>query len=163
MAFAESFGTRVCEVVEVSKPTASSMTVHRVACVVDCGTVINPDSVEAQMQGGILHALNATLWGQSTFTAGKAGQTNFNKYRVMRIGEMPQVTVQIVASTDAPSRRRRARRAAARAGARQCLCAADGIARAHAAALPLRDDGRRLRQRPARAVWSIARPGVELE
>ena len=102
MAYAESFGTRVCQVVELSKPTASSVTVNRVACVVDCGLAINPDSVEAQMQGGILHALNATLWGQSTFTAGKAGQTNFNKYRVMRMNEMPQVTVQIIASTNAP-------------------------------------------------------------
>ncbi len=103
MAFAESFGTRVCQVVEISKPTSSSVTVHRVLCVVDCGTVINPDSVEAQMQGGILHALNAALWGQSTFAAGKIAQTNFNKYRVMRIGEMPQVTVQIMPSTEPPA------------------------------------------------------------
>ncbi|MEO8752549.1 MAG: molybdopterin cofactor-binding domain-containing protein [Casimicrobiaceae bacterium] len=103
MAFAESFGTRVCQVVEISKATASAVTVNRIACVVDCGTVINPDSVEAQMQGGILHALNAALWGQSTFTAGKAAQTNFNKYRVMRIKEMPQVTVQIIASGASPA------------------------------------------------------------
>lgn len=103
MAYAESFGTRVCEVVEVSNPGTSSVRVNRVACVVDCGTAINPDSVEAQMQGGILHALNATLWGQSTFTAGKANQTNFNRYRVMRPSEMPAVTVQIVPSTAPPS------------------------------------------------------------
>ncbi len=103
MAFAESFGTRVCQVVEISNPTASSVTVRRVACVIDCGTVINPDSVEAQMQGGILHALNATLWGQSTFAAGKVKETNFNKFRVMRIGEMPQVTVQIITSGEPPA------------------------------------------------------------
>jgi len=77
--------------------------VNRIACVVDCGTVINPDSVEAQMQGGILHALNATLWGQSTFTAGKANQQNFNAYRVMRMSEMPDVTVQIMTSSNPPS------------------------------------------------------------
>lgn len=103
MAFAESFGTRVCQVVEISNPTASSVTVHRVACVVDCGTVINPDSVETQMQGGILHGMNAALWGQVTFTAGKANQTNFNKSRVMLIKEMPQVTVLIVPSTEPPA------------------------------------------------------------
>lgn len=103
MAYAESFGTRVCEVVEISSPTASSVKVHRVLCVIDCGIAINPDSVEAQMQGGILHALNATLWGQSTFTAGKANQTNFSKYRVMRPNEMPAVQVVIVASTNPPS------------------------------------------------------------
>jgi isoquinoline 1-oxidoreductase beta subunit len=103
VAIAESFGTIVCEVVDVSQPAAGSLRVHRVACVVDCGTVINPDSVEAQMQGGILHALNATLWGQTTFTAGKANQLNFKNYRVMRQNEMPQVTVQIIASANPPS------------------------------------------------------------
>ena len=103
MAIAESFGTIVCEVVDVSQPVAGALKVNRIACVVDCGTVINPDSVEAQMQGGILHALNATLWGQTTFTAGKANQQNFNTYRVMRMNEMPQVTVQIIASANPPS------------------------------------------------------------
>ncbi len=103
MAFAESFGTRVCQVVEIANPTAGSVTVSRVACVIDCGTVINPDSVEAQMQGGILHGLNAALWGQSTFAAGKAAQTNFNRSRVMRIKEMPTVTVQIIKSTEPPA------------------------------------------------------------
>ena len=103
VAIAESFGTVVCEVVEISQPMAGSLRVHRVDCVVDCGTVINPDSVEAQMQGGILHALNATLWGETTFTAGKANQQNFNKYRVMRLSEMPVVKVQIINSTKRPS------------------------------------------------------------
>jgi len=103
MAIAESFDTVVCEVVEISQPATGSIKVHRVACVVDCGVVINPDSVEAQMQGGIVHALNAALWGQITFTAGKANQLNFNKNRVLRVNEMPQVDVQIVASTEQPS------------------------------------------------------------
>ena len=103
MAFAESFGTRVCEVVEISTPTSTSVKVHRVACAVDCGTVVNPNSVEAQMQGGILHALNAALWGQVTFAAGKAAQTNFRNSRVMRLSEMPAVTVQIVGSTQPPA------------------------------------------------------------
>ncbi|MGE5168749.1 MAG: molybdopterin cofactor-binding domain-containing protein [Rudaea sp.] len=103
VAIAESFGTCVAHVVDVSQPSSGALKVHRVATVIDCGTVINPDSVEAQMQGAIVHALNATLWGQITFTAGKAAQTNFNGYRAMRIGEMPQVTVQIVSSTNPPS------------------------------------------------------------
>jgi isoquinoline 1-oxidoreductase beta subunit len=103
VALAESFGTCVAHVVEVSQPAAGSLKVHRVATVIDCGTVINPDSVEAQMQGAIVHALNATLWGQITFTAGKAAQTNFNSYRAMRIGEMPEVSVQVVTSANAPS------------------------------------------------------------
>ncbi len=103
VALAESFGTWVCQVVEISQPAAGSLTVHRVACVIDCGTVINPDSVEAQMQGGIVHALNAALWGQTTFVAGKAVQQNFSSYRVLRLNEMPQISVQVMASTLPPS------------------------------------------------------------
>jgi isoquinoline 1-oxidoreductase beta subunit len=103
VAIAQSFGTWVCEVVEVSQPTLGSLCVHRVACVVDCGTVINPDSVEAQMQGGINHGLNAALWGQTTFTKGIAKQTNFNSNRMMRPSEAPSVTVKIIASTAPPS------------------------------------------------------------
>ncbi|MFM7103377.1 MAG: molybdopterin cofactor-binding domain-containing protein [Verrucomicrobiota bacterium] len=103
MALAESFGTIVCEVVEISQPAAGSLTVHRVACVVDCGTVINPDSVEAQMQGSIVHGLTAALWGEMTFTKGVAVQTNFSRYRMLRLGEMPVITVQILPSTNPPS------------------------------------------------------------
>ena len=103
VAIAESFGTWVAQVVDVSQPVSGSLKVNRVACVVDCGTVINPNSVEAQMQGGIVHAMNAALWGQMTFAGGKAAQLNFNRYRMMRINEMPQVTVQIIQSTNPPS------------------------------------------------------------
>jgi len=103
MALGESFGSVVCEVVEIAQPAAGSLRVYRVACVIDCGTVINPDSVEAQMQGGIVHALNAALWGQSTFTAGKALQQNFNAYRVMRMNETPTITVQTMPVGTPPS------------------------------------------------------------
>ena len=99
----EWFGTIVCEVVEISQPAAGSLKVHRVACAVDCGIVINPNQVEAQMQGGIVHGLNAALWGQVTFTAGKANQKNFNNYRMIRMSEMPQITVQVVQSGVSPS------------------------------------------------------------
>jgi isoquinoline 1-oxidoreductase beta subunit len=103
MAIGMAFNTWVCEVVEISQPAAGAIKVHRVDCFVDCGTVINPDSVEAQMQGSILHGLNAALWGQTTFTAGKANQLNFNRNRVMRISEMPRVTVDILPSTELPT------------------------------------------------------------
>lgn len=104
VAIAEAFGTWVCEVVEISAPTTTSITVHRVDCAVDCGMAINPNSVEAQMQGGIVHGLNATLWGQTTFTAGKANEKNFNVNRMLRVKEMPQVNVRIVqSSTTAPT------------------------------------------------------------
>ncbi|HEX4884676.1 MAG TPA: molybdopterin cofactor-binding domain-containing protein [Casimicrobiaceae bacterium] len=103
VALAESFGTYVAQVVEVSQPAAGALTVHRVDCVVDCGTVINPDSVQAQMQGAIVHALSAALWGEMTFAAGRAVQQNFTSYRGLRVKEMPKVTVQIVRSSLPPS------------------------------------------------------------
>ncbi|HSQ81587.1 MAG TPA: molybdopterin cofactor-binding domain-containing protein [Casimicrobiaceae bacterium] len=103
VAIAESFGTWVAQVVDISQPVSGSIKVNRIACVVDCGTVINPNSVEAQMQGGIVHAMNAALWGEMTFAAGKAAQLNFNRYRMMKINDMPQITVQIIKSTNPPS------------------------------------------------------------
>ena len=103
VAVGEWFGTIVAEVVDISRPTTGSIKVHRVACVVDCGTVINPDSVEAQMQGGIAHGMSAALWGQITFVNGVVSQTNFNKYRSARLGDMPQITVQVLTSANPPS------------------------------------------------------------
>lgn len=103
VAISQAFGTWVCEVVEISQPAVGSLRVHRVDCVVDCGTVINPASVEAQMQGSILHGLNATLWGEAVFKAGIATKLNFNSNRVMRVSEMPTVRVHIIPSTNPPS------------------------------------------------------------
>ncbi|MCC7374383.1 MAG: xanthine dehydrogenase family protein molybdopterin-binding subunit [Verrucomicrobiales bacterium] len=103
LAMAESFGTMVAEVVDISQPTSTTLRVHRVACVVDCGTVINPDSVEAQMEGGIIHGLNAALWGRTTFAQGVATPTNFNRARMLRLNDAPDITVQVLPSQAAPS------------------------------------------------------------
>lgn len=102
IAMSEWNGTIVCELAEVVK-TTSGISIPRVACAVDCGQVINPNQAEAQMQGGIVHGLNATLYGQITFTAGKANQTNFRNYRMIRLNEMPVITVQLLPSTNSPS------------------------------------------------------------
>lgn len=103
LALATWNGTIVAQVVEVTSATTTSVRIGRIACVVDCGTVINPNQVEAQMQGGIVHGLNAALYGRITFTAGVANQRNFNNYAMIRAGGMPQITVQIVPSTVDPS------------------------------------------------------------
>lgn len=102
IALAESFGTIVAQVVEISG-TATSIKVNKVACVVDAGKIVNPDQVTAQMQGGIVHGLAAALWGKITFTNGVSTVTNFNKYRMLRMSDMPAVTVQILSSTLPPS------------------------------------------------------------
>ncbi|HEY0786375.1 MAG TPA: molybdopterin cofactor-binding domain-containing protein [Acidobacteriaceae bacterium] len=103
IAIAEAFGTVVAEVVEIANATSTSVDVLTVACAVDCGRVINPDSVTAQMQGGIVHGLSAALWGHITFANGVASVSNFDNYRLVRMPEMPAVSVHLLPSTNPPT------------------------------------------------------------
>jgi isoquinoline 1-oxidoreductase beta subunit len=98
IAVGMAFNTIVAEVAEISAPVAGSFIVHKVACAVDCGTAVNPNSVEAQMQGGIFHGLSAAKWGELKWTAGKSSVTNFNKFRMTRMSEAPVITVQVINS-----------------------------------------------------------------
>ena len=98
IAFWASFGSIVCQIAEVSGSTPQTLRVHRVACVIDCGSVVNPDSVIAQMQGGIVHGMTAALWGKVTFTNGRASARNFNNYRMVRMRDMPVIDVQVITS-----------------------------------------------------------------
>ncbi|MGE0883942.1 MAG: molybdopterin cofactor-binding domain-containing protein [Blastocatellales bacterium] len=95
MAISKAFNSIVAEVFEISQ-TTSGIKIHRVACAIDCGRPVNPDSIKAQMQGGIVHGINATLWGQQTFKAGAAVSKNFNRSRMLRLSEMPQISVSIM-------------------------------------------------------------------
>ena len=99
---AESFGSYVAQVVEVSVDKDQKIKVHRVVCAVDCGSVVNPDTVEAQMEGGIVYGLTAALKSSITIENGRAKQTNFHSFRLLRMDEMPVVEVFIVPSTEAP-------------------------------------------------------------
>lgn len=98
VALHDCFGTVVGLVVEVSQPTSGTIRVHKAACVVDCGMAVHPDQVKAQMEGGIVHGLNAALFGKLTLTKGVVSPTNFDKFRMLRMSEMPAVTVQILNS-----------------------------------------------------------------
>lgn len=101
IAVAESFGSVVAEVAEVSLGEAG-VRVHRVVCAVDCGIVINPDTVAAQMESGIVYGLTAALKGEITIRNGRVQQGNFNDYPLLRMDEMPVVEVHIVKSDLAP-------------------------------------------------------------
>ncbi len=101
IAVAEWEPTVCAEVAEVSVAPDGTVRVHRVVCAVDCGPVVNPDTLEAQMQGGVVFGLSAALYGEITIENGRVKQGNFNDYPVLRIPEMPVVEVHIVASTDA--------------------------------------------------------------
>ena len=97
-----SFQTYVAEVAEVTVGRAGRVQVDRVLCAVDCGTVINPDGVAAQMEGGVVYALSAALKGEITIREGAVQEGNFNDYDVLRVDEMPVVEVYTVPSTEAP-------------------------------------------------------------
>ena len=103
VAVHESFNSFVAEVVEVTVQKDGSFKVDRVVCAVDCGVVVNPDVVKAQMEGGIGYALAAALTGSITLKDGEVEQSNFNDYPVLRINEMPKVEVHIVKSAAAPT------------------------------------------------------------
>ena len=94
-----SFGSYVAHAVEISLEK-DRIRVHRVVCAVDCGPVVNPDGVEAQMQGGIVFGLSAALYGQITFKDGRVEQSNFHDYPLVRLLEMPKVEVHIVESRE---------------------------------------------------------------
>lgn len=98
-----SFNTYVAQLVEVSLREDGLPRVHKVHCAVDCGVAINPDQVRAQMEGGVGFALAAALYGEITVEQGRAKQSNFHDYKVLRINEMPEVAVHIVDSDTAPT------------------------------------------------------------
>jgi len=74
--------------------------VHRVVCAIDCGLVVNPESLAAQMESGIVFGLSAALSGKISLKNGQIEQTNFNNYPVLRMSQMPKVEVHVVPSTD---------------------------------------------------------------
>ncbi|HEY6059875.1 MAG TPA: xanthine dehydrogenase family protein molybdopterin-binding subunit [Gemmatimonadales bacterium] len=100
VALHESFGSIVAEVAEVSLGEGGEPRVHRVVCAVDCGQYVNPDTVVAQMESGIVYGLSAALWGEITIDKGRAVQDNFDSYQVLRIDQMPLVETHIVAEGD---------------------------------------------------------------
>ncbi len=100
IAVHESFGSFVAQVAEVSVGKDGAVRVHRVVCAVDCGQVVNPDTVNAQMEGGIVYGLTAALYGEITLKDGRIEQQNFYDYKMLRMNEMPKVEVHIVPSTE---------------------------------------------------------------
>ena len=86
--------------VEVSK--SGEVRVRRVVCAVDCGTVVNPDTVKAQMEGGIIFGISGALYGEVTLKNGRVEQSNFNDYRVLRMKEAPAIEVHLIRNNEKP-------------------------------------------------------------
>jgi len=97
LAVHESFGSIVAQVAEVSVENGQ-IRVHAVTCAVDAGTAVNPLAVEAQVQGSVVYGLSAALHGKLTLAGGAVQESNFHDYPVLRMFEMPRVTVHIMQS-----------------------------------------------------------------
>jgi isoquinoline 1-oxidoreductase subunit beta len=97
-----AMGTYLSQVAEVEVSKEGEVKVGRVVCAVDCGQIVNPDTIVAQIEGGIIFGLSAALWGEITLKGGRVEQHNFNDYRVLRINEAPQIEVHLVKNTEAP-------------------------------------------------------------
>ncbi|HTM02634.1 MAG TPA: xanthine dehydrogenase family protein molybdopterin-binding subunit [Vicinamibacterales bacterium] len=98
----KAFDTFVGVVAEVSVNNAQVVRVHKLTCVVDCGWIVNPDTIKAQMEGGLLFGLTAALKGEITIRNGRAVQSTFADYPPIRHNEAPQIDVYIVPSTENP-------------------------------------------------------------
>jgi isoquinoline 1-oxidoreductase beta subunit len=102
IAVHESFGSFIAQVAEVSLDKKSAITVHRVVCAVDCGRIVNPDTIKAQMESGIIFGLSAALYGEITLKDGRVEQGNFDTYPLVRLSAAPKIEVHIIASNEAP-------------------------------------------------------------
>ena len=98
-AFGETY---IAEVAEVSVSKEGDVRVQRVVCAVDCGMIVNPDTVKSQMESGIIFGITAALFGEITIKNGRVEQGNFDDYRMLRIDEAPLIEVHLVKSTELP-------------------------------------------------------------
>jgi isoquinoline 1-oxidoreductase beta subunit len=96
------FATYLAQVAEVEVSKDGAVHVRRVVCAVDCGTVVNPDTVRAQIQSAIIFGITAALHGQITLKGGRVEQSNFHDYRMLRMNEAPAIEVYIVNSVEPP-------------------------------------------------------------
>jgi isoquinoline 1-oxidoreductase beta subunit len=96
------FGTYMAQVAEVEVMKDGTVRVRRVVCAVDCGTVVNPDTVRAQIQSAIIFGITATLYGEISLKNGRVEQTNFDSYQVLRMDEAPEIEVHIVQNSEPP-------------------------------------------------------------
>ncbi len=96
IAILKSFGSIVGQVAEVTKLGDKQIKIDKVYCVIDCGRIVNPDTIEAQMQSGIIYGLSAALFGEITMTDGQIDQQNFPQYEMVRMNTSPTVDVHIM-------------------------------------------------------------------
>jgi isoquinoline 1-oxidoreductase subunit beta len=97
-----SFGSFIATVVEAEVDDVGGVHLRRITCAVDTGIAVNPDTIMAQLQGGLIFGLTAALWGEVTIEKGRVQQSNFNDYRMLRIDETPPIDVHVIKSAEHP-------------------------------------------------------------
>lgn len=97
-----AFASYMAHVAEVEVAKNGSVRVRRVVCAVDCGAVVNPDTVRAQLQGAVIFGITAALYGAITLKDGRVEQANFDSYQMLRIDEAPAIEVHLVQNAEAP-------------------------------------------------------------
>ena len=97
-----SFASFIATVVEAEVDENGEIDLRRVTCAVDTGIAVNPDTIEAQLQGGLVFGLTAALYGEITIDRGRVQQSNFNDYRMLRIDQTPVIDVHLIKSGEAP-------------------------------------------------------------
>jgi isoquinoline 1-oxidoreductase beta subunit len=97
-----AFATFLAHVAVVVVANDGAVRVRKVVSAVDCGTVVNPDTVRAQVQSGVIFGITAALYGEITLKDGRVEQANFDSYRVLRMDEAPEIEVHVVQSAELP-------------------------------------------------------------
>ena len=96
------WGSYLAQVADVEVAGSGDVRVHRIVCAVDCGQIVNPDIVRAQIESGIVYGVSAALWGEVTLSNGRVDQSNFHNYRVLRMNEAPPIEVYLLRNGEAP-------------------------------------------------------------
>jgi isoquinoline 1-oxidoreductase subunit beta len=97
-----SFGSFIATVVEAEVDEHGEVRLRRITSAVDTGIAVNPDTIVAQLQGGLIFGLTAALFGEITIEKGRVQQSNFNDYRMLRIDEVPKIDVHVIKSGEDP-------------------------------------------------------------
>ena len=97
-----AFASFIATVIEVAVDEFGEVHLKKIVSAVDTGIVVNPDTVVAQLQGGLIFGLTAALYGEITIDKGRVQQSNFHDYRMLRIDQVPNIEVHLIQSGEAP-------------------------------------------------------------
>jgi isoquinoline 1-oxidoreductase subunit beta len=123
-----SFGSFIATVVEAEVDEFGEVHLRRVTSAVDTGIAVNPDTIAAQLQGGLIFGLTAALYGEVTIAKGRVLQSNFNDYRMLRIDQVPNIDVHVIKSGEEPGGIGETGATAGPPALRNAIYAATGIA-----------------------------------